>query len=180
MRRHPARRARAADDHQRLFVDSSAWLAFFSRRDGKHSAAVALLQRAIQRKTALITSSLVLAEVHRLVLHRVGIGAAAAVLGSIDGSSHLRLVFPDKAHHQSARGWLQKLSDQVITYTDATSFAIMVAERCTAAISFDRHVDPLKRDLITLQRRPQRFIRCRRHWPDAGQSADRQCRRAVR
>jgi uncharacterized protein len=138
LRRHPARRVRPAGDHQRLFVDSSAWLAFFSRRDGKHAAAVTLFQRAIQRQAALITSSLVLAEVHRLVLHRVGIRAAAAVLGSMDASNHLRLVFPDSAHHQAARGWLQKLSDQVITYTDATSFAIMDAERCSAALSFDR------------------------------------------
>ena len=138
MRRHPARRVRPAGGHQRLFVDSSAWLAFFSRRDGKHGAAVALFQRAIQRQAALITSSLVLAEVHRLVLHRVGVRAAAAVLGSIDGSAHLRLVFPDSSHHQAARGWLQKLSDQIITYTDATSFAIMDAERCSTAVSFDR------------------------------------------
>jgi predicted nucleic acid-binding protein len=137
LRRDPGRRVLPAGDHRRLFVDSSAWLAFFSTRDDNHGAAVALFERAIRRQATLITSSLVVAEVHRLVLHRVGIRAAAAVLGSIDGSAHLRLVFPDSAHHQSARGWLQKLSDQVITYADATSFAIMDAERCAAALSFD-------------------------------------------
>jgi uncharacterized protein len=138
LRRHPARRVRPAGDHQRLFVDSSAWLAFFSRRDAKHGAAVTLFERALGRRAALITSSLVVAEVHRLVLHRVGIPAATAVLGAIDDSARLRLVFPDSTHHQAARRWLQKLSDQVITYADATSFAIMDAERCSAAISFDR------------------------------------------
>jgi predicted nucleic acid-binding protein len=138
LRKHPGRRVRPAGDHRRLFVDSSAWLAFFSTRDDNHGAAVALFERAIQLHAALITSSLVVAEVHRLVLHRVGIRAAAAVLGSIDGSAHLRLVFPDSAHHQVAREWLQKLSDQIITYTDATSFAIMTAEHCSAALSFDR------------------------------------------
>jgi predicted nucleic acid-binding protein len=96
------------------------------------------LGRAIQRQAALVTSSLVVAEVHRLVLHRVGIRAAAAVLEAIEGSAHLRLVFPDTAHHGAARRWLQKLSGQVITSTDATSFAIMDAERCSAAITFDR------------------------------------------
>jgi uncharacterized protein len=138
LRRDPARRVRPAGDHRRLFVDSSAWLAFFSTRDDNHGAAVALFERAIERRAALFTSSLVVAEVHRFVLHRVGIQAAATVLGSLDGSAHLRLVFPDGAHHRAARGWLQKLSDQVITYTDATSFAIMDAERCSAAITFDR------------------------------------------
>ncbi len=138
MRRHPARRVRRAGDHRRLFVDSSAWLAFFSARDGNHAEAVALFQQAVRRHAALVTSSLVVAEVHRLVLHRVGIQAAATVLEAIDGSAYLRLVFPGAAHHGTARRWLQKLSDRVITYTDATSFAIMDTERCSAAITFDR------------------------------------------
>lgn len=137
MRKRPARRAGLAADHRRVFVDSGAWLAFFSARDDHHAAAVALLQRAIESRAALVTSSLVLAEVHRLVLHRVGVRAATSVLASIDGSAHLRLVFPDRGHHTAARQWIEKLSDQVITYTDATSFAVMDAERCAAAISFD-------------------------------------------
>jgi uncharacterized protein len=137
LRRDPGRGVRPAGDHRRVFVDSSAWLAFFSARDDNHGAAVALFQRVVQRHAALVTSSLVLAEVHRLVLHRVGIRAAATVLGAIDGSAHLRLVFPDVAHHRAARAWLRKLSDQVITYTDAISFAIMDVERCSAALSFD-------------------------------------------
>ena len=138
MRKRPARRAGPAGDHHRVFVDSSAWLAFFSARDDNHANAVALLQRAVADRTSLITTSLVLAEVHRLVLHRVGIRAAAAVLGAIDGSTHLGLVFPDREHHQAARKWLEKLSDQVITYADAMSFAVMQAERCSAAATFDR------------------------------------------
>jgi predicted nucleic acid-binding protein len=138
LRRHPARRAGPAAGHGRLFVDSGAWLAFFSARDANHAAAVTLFQRAVEGRAALITSSLVVAEVHRLVLHRVGIRAAAAVLGAIDGSAHLRLVFPNREHHLAARRWLQKLADQVITYTDAMSFAVMDAERCAAAMTFDR------------------------------------------
>jgi predicted nucleic acid-binding protein len=137
LRRHPARRMPAGGEHHRLFVDSSAWLAFFSTRDANHGAAVTLFQEAIQRHASMITSSLVVAEVHRLVLHRVGIRAGAAVLDALDGSAHLRLVFPERSHHGAARRWLQKLPDQVITYTDATSFAIMDAERCSAAITFD-------------------------------------------
>jgi uncharacterized protein len=138
LRKRPARRAVAAADHRRVFVDSSAWLAFFSARDDNHATAVTLLRRAIDGRAALVTTSLVLAEVHRLVLHRVGIQAAAAVLASFDGSEHLRLVFPGREHHQAARLWLDKLADQEITYADATSFAVMEAERCPVALSFDR------------------------------------------
>jgi predicted nucleic acid-binding protein len=112
-------------------------LAFFSARDQNHATAVALVRRAIESQMALVTTNLVLAEVHRLVLHRVGIAAAAAVLGSVEASAHLRLVFPAADHHQAARQWLARLSDQVITYTDAISFTVMDIERCVAAIAFD-------------------------------------------
>jgi predicted nucleic acid-binding protein len=36
------------------------------------------------------------------------------------------------------RRWIEQLSDQAITYTDAVSFAVMQTARCTAAMSFDR------------------------------------------
>jgi predicted nucleic acid-binding protein len=39
--------------------------------------------------------------------------------------------------HRRAREWLAKLDDQVITYTDAVSFAVMTARRCRFALSFD-------------------------------------------
>jgi predicted nucleic acid-binding protein len=120
-----------------VFVDSGGWLAFFSARDQNHAAAVALFGRATAAPVRLVTTTLVLAEVHRLVLHRVGIPAAAMVLDALDGSGHLEIVFPTRDHHRAARDWLAKLSDQVLTYTDAVSFAVMASERCRAAISFD-------------------------------------------
>jgi predicted nucleic acid-binding protein len=136
--KRPRRAGRpAARGHRRVFVDSGAWLAFFSARDQNHAAAVALVRRAVESETELVTTNLVLAEVHRLVLHRVGIGAAAMVLGSIEASAHLRLVFPAADHHRAARRWLSKLSDQAITYTDAISFTVIEIERCAAAIAFD-------------------------------------------
>ena len=138
MRKRPARRAGRTAEDRRVFVDSSAWLAYFSARDDNHATAAALFQRGIGRRVSLVTTTLVVAEVHRLVLHRVGIKAAAAVLETIDGSTHVRLVFPAGEHHKAARGWLEKLSDQEITYADATSFAVMRAEHCSSAITFDR------------------------------------------
>ncbi len=137
MPRRPPRAAKGAAGPARAFVDSGAWLAFFSARDQNHAAAHTLLRQAIERHATLVTTNLVVAEVHRLVLHRVGIAAADAVLTAIDGGANVRLVFVSGDHHLAARRWLAKLSDQVITYADAVSFATMAAERCSAAISFD-------------------------------------------
>ena len=121
-----------------LFVDSGAWLAFFSSRDGRHAQADRLIRDALRRKIPLFTSDLVLSEVHRLLLYRAGIRPAAAALDVIDKSPSVSVHFSTAALHRETRGWLTKFDDQVITYTDAASFALMTARRCKVALSFDR------------------------------------------
>lgn len=121
-----------------LFVDSGAWLAFFSSRDGRHQKADRLIREALRRKIPLHTSDLVLAEVHRLLLFRAGIRPAAAALEVIDASPSVSVHFATAALHREARLWLARFHDQVISYTDASSFALMTARRFKVAISFDR------------------------------------------
>lgn len=121
-----------------LFVDSGAWLAYFSARDGRHQDADRLIRQALRRKIPLITSELVLAEVHQLLLFRAGIKPAAAALDVIDRSPSVSVHFSTGSLHREARGWLARFHDQVISYTDATSFALMTARNCKVAISFDR------------------------------------------
>jgi hypothetical protein len=67
----------------------------------------------------------------------VGIRAAAAALARIDASTAVSVEFATRQHHVVARRWLAKLSDQVIAYADAVSFAIMEATRCTVFVGFD-------------------------------------------
>ena len=121
------------------FVDSSAWLALFSRRDQHHQDADQMVRKAFASKTLLLTTSLVLAEIHRLLLFRAGSAAAAAALDRIEASPLVRIVFADATHHQAARGWLKKLLAYPISYTDAVSFAVMQQAGCARALSFDRH-----------------------------------------
>lgn len=129
----------SGDDPARLFVDSGAWLAFFSARDRLHPEADRLFRRAFARKIRLLTSNLVLAEVHRLLLYRTGIRAAAAALDRIDAAKSVgvEVVFADATVHRAAREWLDRLADQVISYTDATSFALLRVHRCESVVSFD-------------------------------------------
>ena len=62
----------------KLFVDSGAWIALFSARDQHHAEADALVREAIAQKVPLVTTNLVLAEVHRLLLFRAGARPAMA------------------------------------------------------------------------------------------------------
>ncbi|HEY5146370.1 MAG TPA: PIN domain-containing protein [Polyangiaceae bacterium] len=122
-----------------VFVDSSAWVAFFSASDGHHAHAHAAFARATRERRPLLTSSLVVAEVHRLVLYRAGIPPARAVLGRMTSSRDVRVEHSSPALHAWAVAFLDRLADQPVTYADAMSFAVMKALRCTIALTFDRH-----------------------------------------
>ena len=88
-------------------------------------------------RVQLLTTNLVLAEVHRLILFRAGIRAARSVVDRMETSSRLHVDHADAADHRNAIAWLDKLSDQKITYTDAVSFAVMEKLDCSSALSFD-------------------------------------------
>lgn len=121
------------------FVDSSAFIALLSHRDQYHEQAEQTFREAVASKRTLVTTNLILAEVHRLVLHRVGIQAAAAALNRIEASPLIKIEFATLAHHNSAKEWMARLSDHPISYTDAISFAVMEAAHCAEAITFDQH-----------------------------------------
>jgi predicted nucleic acid-binding protein len=137
------RRRTAPDDPapSRVFVDSSAWFAVASSSDGKHAEADAMLRRAVTRGIALFTTHLVVAEVHRLALGRMGIRPAMAFLDRLEASRLVSMIHVTAEHHRIARSWLQRLADQPISYTDGVSFAVMDAMRCRTAMTFDRHFE---------------------------------------
>lgn len=85
----------------------------------------------------MVTTNLVLGEVHRLLLFRAGIRAAATALDRIEASDRVRIVYPTALHHAAARTWMARLDDQRLTYTDAVSFAVMDAVPCAAVLGFD-------------------------------------------
>jgi predicted nucleic acid-binding protein len=138
-RRHPTARAAAAP--ARLFVDSGAWIALTNPRDQLHEDADRLFRVAVESRIPLITTDLVVAEVHRLLLHRSGPAIAARALDHIEAAENLVVEFVTPDHHRAAREWLSRFADQPITYTEAISFAVMKTRRCHAALTFDRHFE---------------------------------------
>jgi predicted nucleic acid-binding protein len=121
-----------------VFVDSSAWIALFSARDRHHEEVDGAFRAAVADSVRLVTTSLVLSEVHRFQLFHAGIAAAARALEAIDASRLVRVAFPDVEHHAGGRRWLARFPDQAISYVDAVSFAFMEAERLRSALTLDR------------------------------------------
>ena len=121
----------------RVFVDTGAWVALFSARDQHHGEAERLFRHAASRHIGLLTTNLVLAELHRLLLFRAGVRPAAAALARVDESALVVVDFPSRAHHEAARDWLTRLANHPTTYTDAVSFAMMQTAGCERVMTFD-------------------------------------------
>jgi predicted nucleic acid-binding protein len=108
-----------------------------SRRDQHHAAADRAFRLAIERRIPLLTTNLVLAEIHRLTLFRAGREAALRALERIDASPSVTIRFATHDDHLVARRWLGRVAPRPVTYTDAVSFAVMEATKCTHVLGYD-------------------------------------------
>jgi predicted nucleic acid-binding protein len=70
-------------------------------------------------------------------LFRVGVHAALKALDLIDASPSVTIHHATADDHAEACRWLKRLAPRPITYTDAVSFGVMVASRCTHVLGFD-------------------------------------------
>jgi predicted nucleic acid-binding protein len=134
----PGHRTARAAAPARLFVDSGAWIALRSRRDQHHAEADSFFRDAFSRGIPLFTTNLVIAEMHRLTLHRAGILPGLRALERIDASRGVTIHFATSDDHAKARRWLERLAPHPITYTEAVSFAVMEASRCGHVLGFDQ------------------------------------------
>jgi predicted nucleic acid-binding protein len=134
----PSRAPLTAPAAARLFVDSGAWIALRSRRDQHHAAVDQAFRAAVERRIPLLTTNLVIAEIHRLTLFRAGREPAVRALERIDASTSVTVHFATSDDHMAARRWLERLAPRPVTYTDAVSFAVMEATKCTYVLGFDQ------------------------------------------
>src|SRR3989440_1308304 len=125
-----------------LFVDSGAWIALASARDQHHAEADSLFRIAATLRLPLLTTNLVVADVHRFLLHRAGTAVAARALDRLESSPRLAVEFVRPDHHRAARKWLARLRGHPGSHTDAGSLPGMPGRRRRAAPSLDPHFQP--------------------------------------
>ena len=123
-----------------MLVDTGAWLSVFHRRDQYHAPAAAVLRRLRGERRRLVTTNLVLAELHLHLLHGLGPVRAAQHLDTMLADPLTDEVFADRSLQAAAvADWIHRFSDQPFTLTDAVSFAVMRARGISQAFTFDRH-----------------------------------------
>jgi predicted nucleic acid-binding protein len=122
-----------------LFVDTSGWYALAVRAQPAHRAVADALRRRVRAGARVVTSNLVVAETHALLLRRVGYQAAMALVRGVADPPNLVVSSTAALETAAVSEWLERFDDQPFSFTDAVSFAIMAERRINEALALDHH-----------------------------------------
>jgi predicted nucleic acid-binding protein len=122
-----------------LFVDTSAWLAVLDTDDANHSTASSVYPNALKSYRHLVTTNLIIAESYILIRRNLGHREAVTFLDRIKISPRIEKVYADAELEGQAEEILRRYHDQLFSYTDAVSFALMHQRNIEEAFTFDRH-----------------------------------------
>lgn len=122
-----------------LFVDTSAWYPAVVRPHPDHAEVAAAMEERVKRGVRVVTTNLVVAETHALLLHRAGRQAALAFAQAVRQPPILVVAATPDLEHEAINSWLVKFGDQDFSFADAVSFAVMKARKMREALTLDAH-----------------------------------------
>lgn len=121
-----------------VFIDAGAWYALVDKDDMCHKTAAALYPTLLSTRV-LVTTNLVVAEVHVLIRRRLGYIQSERFLENVSNSPRIDVVYATRELESAAKDILRNYADQPFSYADAVSFACMRARGIQEAFAFDKH-----------------------------------------
>jgi predicted nucleic acid-binding protein len=122
-----------------LFVDTSAWYSVVMPDHPDHAAVATVMAEALRTGTRLITTNLVMAESHALLLHRAERARALAFGRAVTEPSTVVVSSSAELEHAAITDWLMRFTDLDFSLTDAVSFAVMKHRGIDRALTLDAH-----------------------------------------
>ena len=123
-----------------VFLDTSGWLAALSPREQRHQPAYAAYRRWLENGVPLVTTNLVVAEMHILVTRARGVAHGLRFLDSLHQDANHDVVFVDQDLELAAiNRWLRPYAEHSISLADAVSLEVMRQRRVRQALSLDHH-----------------------------------------
>ncbi len=122
----------------RTGVDTGALLALAHPRDQYHADASRIVRRLIAEGVVMVGTTLVLAELHVLLLRRRGPEPARTVISRLlDDPCYEWVDVSVAVVREAVSVWLGRFHDQRVSLTDAVTFEVMRRNRISAAFAFD-------------------------------------------
>lgn len=122
-----------------VFVDTSAWYPIAVATHPDHERVAAALRASVQAGTRIVTTNLVIAECHALLLRRVHRAAALTFVRTLREPPNLVVTSTAALEAAAVGNWLERFADQDYSFTDAVSFAVMAERDMTDSIALDYH-----------------------------------------
>lgn len=123
-----------------VYLDTSGWLAALSPREQRHEAARQAYETLVQDAARLVTTNLVVAEMHILLARRHDSGTALSFLESLYRDPAHEVRFVTRELEAAAVGqWIRPFADRTLSLADAVGFEVMRTEGIARALAYDRH-----------------------------------------
>ena len=122
-----------------LFVDTSAWYPLVVRSHPDHLALATALRKRVTAGARVVTTNLVVAETHALLLRRVGYAAALAFVRTVRQPPNVVVVSKEATEQLAIDDWLTPYDDQSFSLVDCVSFVVMRERRIAEALTLDHH-----------------------------------------
>ncbi len=123
----------------RVFVDTSAFVAMFDKDDDMHSESIRLFEEIKNKKIRIVVTDYILSESITTAMARAGHRIAVTVGEFILSSRVVDLIWLDKQLKLKAWEFFKKYSDKHYSFIDCTSFVVMKETRVNHYFAFDDH-----------------------------------------
>lgn len=98
-----------------------------------------VLRDAVKHRKRIVTTNLVIAETHALIMRRIHRAAALAFLREVVRAPNIVVTSTAEYEAAAQRDWLDRYDDQDFSLTDAVSFAVMGERGIREALALDHH-----------------------------------------
>jgi len=122
---------------RRIFLDTSALYAAADRSSERHADCAEAFDELVRSQVGLVTSALVLAELHALTLRRIGPAAALTVVDRLTDSLRVEVRGVTTADVDTAVDLLRSRPNRRYSLADAVSFELMHALGIDAVLTLD-------------------------------------------
>lgn len=124
---------------RRVFGDTSFFFALVAKRDPAHRPAIAAYEKLLKVGGRVVTTDYVVDEMLTLTKARIDTRTALALLDRMERSEAIDLELLATDRFLTSKRYFRKHSDHGYSFTDCTSFVVMVDLEIRAALTTDRH-----------------------------------------
>lgn len=120
-----------------IFIDTSAWIAIYDKKDKYHIKAKSILEKLKKHKKKLITTDYIFDETLTAANSGVGYNFAVKIGEIILNNTVAEIIDLEKEDKKEAWEIFKKYGGMKLSFTDCTSFAFMKDRKIDYAFTFD-------------------------------------------